>query len=113
MARVHLSPEAKAEIRAVLRRTREEWGVRQAEAYSRLIAEARHTIGLMPTLGKARPEIAPDARTYHIGKPGRPARHLLAYHVLEDGKLVEVVAFLHDAMDFRHHWPRQHGREND
>jgi plasmid stabilization system protein ParE len=76
MARVHLSPEAKAEIRAVLRYTRQEWGVWQAEAYSQLIAEARRAIGLTPMLGKARPEIAPDARTYHIGKPGRPARHL-------------------------------------
>jgi toxin ParE1/3/4 len=40
----------------------------------------------------------PSVRTYHLAKPGRPARHLIVYRIGPD-RDVQVIRVLHDAMD--------------
>jgi toxin ParE1/3/4 len=50
--------------------------------------------------------VAPQAelRTLHIGRRGRRARHLILFRVVPDGA-VEVLRFLHDAMDLPRYLP--------
>ena len=53
-------------------------------------------------LARPRPEIGRGLRTLRIARPGRRASHFLLYRIAEDGA-VEVVRFLHDAMDLPRH----------
>jgi plasmid stabilization system protein ParE len=41
---------------------------------------------------------------FHVRQPGRSARHVLFYRIGPTGT-VQVVRFLHDAMDFDQHLP--------
>jgi toxin ParE1/3/4 len=104
MARVIRSPRAKRDMVEVLLRTNERWGIDQARAYAELIQDALVAIAKDPRCGKARDDIRPGVRALHIGQRGRPARHVLFYRINAKGT-VEVVRFLHDAMDFRQHLP--------
>lgn len=88
----------------VLHYTLEEFGEAKYLEYRDLIGLALKALEATPTAGKHRPEIHPDAWTYHIARPGRKARHLFLYRIRES---VEVARFLYDAMDL----PRQRPRE--
>lgn len=69
----------------------------------------------------ARPEIAADARTYHLRHSrgrGRPAtvrvarpRHFLLYRVRHDGQL-EIGRVLHDSMNLKRHRSDDYGAES-
>jgi toxin ParE1/3/4 len=104
MARVIYSPQAKRDIVEVLEYTRERWGKAQARAYGELIKAALEAVAVAPQRGKPRAALAPGMLAYPIGQPGRPARHVLFYRVGAAG-VVEIVRFLHDAMDFERHLP--------
>jgi len=101
---VVIHPRAEAQIVDVLSYTLTEFGEAKYLDYRGLIALALETLETTPTAGKRRPEIHPDAWTYHIARPGRNARHLFLYRIRV---AVEVACFLHDAMDL----PRQRPRE--
>jgi len=100
-----LTDAAKADIRAVLRRTREQFGPLQVPKYRALLAEARKRIRENPNLGHTREGLPPEWRLFHIGQRGRPARHFLLYIVREAEGGVIVLRVLHDAMDIPRHWP--------
>ena len=99
-----ISPSARAQIREVLVFTRDRFGVLKAREYSLLIRLALRELDENADVGKRRPEIHPDAWTYHIGKRGKKARHLFLYRIRET---VEVARFLYDAMDLPHHVPEE------
>ncbi|HEU4410579.1 MAG TPA: type II toxin-antitoxin system RelE/ParE family toxin [Polyangiaceae bacterium] len=106
MARVVYSPRAKRDITEVLEYTRERWGKEQAREYGELIRAALRAVAATPRRGKPRPALGPGLFAYHIGQPGRPARHVLFYRVGADATdAVEIVRLLHDAMDFGRHLP--------
>lgn len=104
MSTVVILPRANAEIIDVLDFTREQFGEAKYLEYRELISLALATLEATPTAGKYRPEIHPDAWTYHIGRSGRKARHLFLYRIRE---VAEIARFLYDAMDLPRQRPRQ------
>jgi toxin ParE1/3/4 len=92
-----------ADIEDALRHTRRTFGIRKFEEYAALIEEAFEALAGDPEAGHSRPDIDPEAWTYHIGKRGRRARHVLLYRIV-NSELVEVLALAYDAMDLPRHW---------
>ena len=107
MARAIRSPRAKRDIVEVLKYTKARWGEAQAREYAALIKEAIAVIASDPQRGRSRTAARPGILAYHISQSGRPARHFLFYRVGTVGTsgTVEIVRFLHDAMDFDQHIP--------
>lgn len=101
---VRVLPEARAEIRDVLRYTRDEFGARKLQEYRELVRDALRTIAENPHAGRAQPDVHPDLRTYHIAQRGKRARHFVLYRVARDG-VVEIGGLLHDAMLLELHLP--------
>lgn len=99
--RVIRSAQASRDIIEVLAYTKERWGIIQAREYRNLVKEAIETIAKDPGRGRARDDVRPGIRAFHIAQRGRPARHILFYRL--GSSTVEIVRFLHDAMDFGRH----------
>ena len=95
---------AAQDIEAVLTVTWRSFGEVQYEAYRRLIHDALVEIATDPCGARvrARPEIHEQARTLHIGRIGKPARHFFLFRIAEDN-VVEVARLLHDRMEIRRH----------
>jgi toxin ParE1/3/4 len=102
--RIRVLPEARTEIRDVLRYTRDEFGARKLKEYRELIRDALSVIAEDPSIGRTHPDVHPELRTHHIAKRGKRARHVVLYRVARDGT-VEVGGLLHDAMLLEHHLP--------
>ena len=106
--RLRISTAAVRDIEQVLAHTLQEFGLRQYEQYKDLIRTALADIVANPNRPSARrPELHPDARTFHLARPGRDARHFLLYRVV--GEFVDVGRLLHDSMDLRRHLPKGFG----
>jgi toxin ParE1/3/4 len=108
--KLRISRQAWNDLLDVKAYTLEQYGWGQLEEYESLIEEALERIVGDPASGKERTELQPGVRSRHIGQPGRRARHSFFYRVSSDGA-VEVIRFLHDAMDFVRHLPE--GGEGD
>jgi toxin ParE1/3/4 len=102
--RLLLTARAERDIRATLRFTASCWGAAQTASYRTLTSAAFAELMNDPQgpTSRARDEIRPGVRTLHIGRAGRPAHHLLVYRVSAAGD-IEVLRFLHDAMELRRH----------
>jgi toxin ParE1/3/4 len=110
MSRFRVSSLAEADIEAILEWTHEHFGENARVRYEALllraildIASGRSGLGSVSC-----PEIAADARIYHIkhsrdritrliGRVRRP-RHFLLYRLDSDG-VIEISRVLHDSMD--------------
>jgi toxin ParE1/3/4 len=101
MTRVILSPRARRDLAEVFTYTRDRWGAPKAREYAELTRQALVAIAKDPRCGKPREDIRPGVLAFHIT---RPARHILFYRIDATGT-VEVIRFLHDAMDFARHLP--------
>src|SRR4051794_5422059 len=103
---LRISTRAVRDIEEVLAHTLEHFGASQQEGYRSLIRDALRDISTDPVVfpAKHRPELRRGARTFHIGRRGRPARHFFLYRVSEQG-FVEVARLLHDSMDLEQHLP--------
>jgi toxin ParE1/3/4 len=103
---LRFSREAVRDIEEALAYTREQFGERKFEQYRDLIQEALARIAADPDNPQARrrPEIHPDARTLHLARRGKRARHYLLYRVAADGH-VDVGRLLHDSMELKRHLP--------
>ncbi|HEX3473511.1 MAG TPA: type II toxin-antitoxin system RelE/ParE family toxin [Kofleriaceae bacterium] len=95
------SPQASRDIIEVLAYTKKRWGIAQAREYRKLLKEAVEVIAKDPGRGKPRDDVRLGIRAFHISQRGRPARHILFYRL--GASTLEIVRFLHDAMDFGHH----------
>jgi toxin ParE1/3/4 len=82
--------------------THHRFGARKAQDYRGLIADAFAALEADPRAGVRRPDVHPEAWTYHIAQRGRRGRHLFLYRVRETA---EIARFLHDVMDYARHWP--------
>lgn len=102
MARLIRSPLAQRDIIKVLKYTKEHWGNVQACEYRQLINDALVAIASYPQRGRSYSSVRPNILAYPIRQPGRPARHILFYRIARTGT-VEIVRFLHEAMDFDEH----------
>jgi plasmid stabilization system protein ParE len=97
--KVALTDAAKADVRRILRTTRDQFGAAQVPRYRALISEARRQLSAHPYLGHGREDLPPHWRLFHIARRGRPARHFFLYVVNDAEQRVVVLRVLHDAMD--------------
>ncbi|MBW8881911.1 MAG: type II toxin-antitoxin system RelE/ParE family toxin [Asticcacaulis sp.] len=111
--RIRLSRRVEADYIEILDTTVEKFGPRQAEIYERHLLAALTALEGGPDLRGSvlRPEVRTDLRTYHIARLGVSARHVICYRALE-GRVIEVLRILHDAMDLPRHIPEQ-GKTSD
>ena len=104
--RIRLGREAERDFSAILRYTADNFGGRQAGLYKTLLIDALAALGDGPDIpgSAARDEIAPGLRTLHVSRRGRPGRHFILYRAGQ-GRVVEILRILHDAMDLARHVP--------
>jgi len=100
-----LGAEAERDFANIVTWTAEQFGARQAEAYTDLLLAAVETLARDPLGGatKARDnDIGAGFRSLHVARPGR---HILLYRL--EGERVLIVRILHDSMELSRHLPRQ------
>lgn len=101
---IRISTQARRDIEEVLAWTSREFGATQYDEYRSLIREAIEEIARNPEAARRRPELHESARTFHIGRRGRRARHFFLLRVANDG-VVEIARLLYDGMDLASHLP--------
>jgi toxin ParE1/3/4 len=116
MARFRLSPPAERDIEAILAWTHEHFGERGRLRYEALLVRAIQDVADDPPRpgSRARPELTPGARTYHLrlsrdrnvpaGDRGRRPRHFRLYRARPDEPVV-LGRIRHDGMDLVRHLP--------
>ena len=121
MIRYVISPAAEQDIESILAWTHDRFGSQARLRYEALLVRAIIDVAddAERTGCRARPEIAPEARTYHLWhsrdrvEPAsdrvRRPRHLLLFRIRED-RSVEIGRVLHDAMDLAGHLPPEYDR---
>jgi toxin ParE1/3/4 len=109
---VRILPIVHRDVEDALRFTLQTFGERKYEEYRALIRLAIEEIAEDPDhpRSKHRPDIHERARTFHIGRRGRRARHFLLYRIADDG-VVEFARFLYDGMDLSQHVPSEYRAE--
>lgn len=101
---IRISAQAQRDIEDALAWTLKEFGESKYDEYRELIREALVDIAMNPDAARRRPELHASARTFHIARRGRRARHFLLLRVAPDG-IVEIGRLLHDGMDLQLHLP--------
>jgi plasmid stabilization system protein ParE len=110
--RFPLTAATRQDIRDALAFTKKRYGDAKARDYASLIRLALHAITSDARAGKPRPEIDPDAFAYAIARPGRKARHLFLYEIV-DGE-ARIYGLFYDGMDLPAHWQeRNEGTADD
>ncbi|RYG77220.1 type II toxin-antitoxin system RelE/ParE family toxin [bacterium] len=101
---MRLTRAARRDIVDALQTSRNEFGERKATEYDQLVQLSLREIAMNPTGVRSRPreDLAPAARTMHIARHGRNARHLFVY-VIEPNGTVRVLRLLYDSMDLKRH----------
>ena len=116
MPQYRISNAARADIVDILRLSQTQFGDQARQRYQALILAALQTLADTPyRIGsQERNELAPGLRSYHLvysrqqskhphGTVKSP-RHVVFYRVAND-EVIEVVRFLHDAMEVQLHLP--------
>ncbi|MGC4089452.1 MAG: type II toxin-antitoxin system RelE/ParE family toxin [Polyangiaceae bacterium] len=99
MARRFLQPPpiVRQDISEALVFTRARFGDAKALEYVALIKLALQELTKNPRAGRHRPDLDPDVWVMHIGKPGRNARHLFLYEIVDEK--AQLYGFFYDGMD--------------
>jgi toxin ParE1/3/4 len=92
-----LSPRAKADLDEIWDYTEDQWGVAQAETYTRALWQRIEAVAAKPSMGEGCSDIRRGYRKIPSGS------HVLFYCLTADG--IDVVRILHERMDFEHHIP--------
>lgn len=87
-----LPQAAEADLRAVIRYSRDEWGTEQARSYAGAIEQAIQQLVDHPHRHRALPAVHPDVRIARCG------RHLI-FALPMDGGPTLILAILHECMD--------------
>jgi len=107
--RIRLASAAEADFDQILQWTAEHFGKAQADVYSQTLLAALDALKEGPTLidVKVRDELSKGVLTLHAARSGRKARHLIVFRAESghDGKIIQVLRILHDAMDIQRHLP--------
>ncbi|MCB9865426.1 MAG: type II toxin-antitoxin system RelE/ParE family toxin [Phycisphaerales bacterium] len=111
---IRLLPAAQQDIQDALQHTWRQFGARKYGDYVLLIREALDLIATDPdgVRCRRRPEIHAQARTLHLRRPGRAARHFLLFRLTDDGT-VEVARMLYDGMELSRHLPDAYRADAD
>ncbi|HJU15155.1 MAG TPA: type II toxin-antitoxin system RelE/ParE family toxin [Stellaceae bacterium] len=107
--KVQVAAAAERDFHEIIRWTRSRFGQDQARIYSAMLMSALRALRAGPrTPGvRARSELGDNLYTLHAAHGGRRARHLILFRISEAPSVVEVLRFLHDAMDLARHLPRE------
>jgi plasmid stabilization system protein ParE len=100
--RFPLTSATRQDIRDALAFTKKRFGDAKARDYASLIRLALHAITNDAHARKPRPEIDPEAFAYPIARPGRNARHLFLYEIVDDE--AHIYGLFYDGMDLPAHW---------
>jgi toxin ParE1/3/4 len=107
---VRLSATAEVDFQNIIEWTLEKFGDMQALVYSDTLLAALNSLTAGPTAPgvRARREIGKGLFTLHVARGGRKGRHFVLFRVDEgrEGRVVDVLRVLHDAMDLSRHVPR-------
>lgn len=107
MFRLRLPSRVRTQIGDVLEHTAREFGQRQLEAYQTLIQQAFTSLEETPFQAAIRRELSPlGVRALSIQRLGKRASHLFLYRINEAEEAVEILAFVHERMDYQRHLPR-------
>jgi plasmid stabilization system protein ParE len=107
-ARLPLTSATRQDIRDALAFTKERFGKAKAQDYASLIRLALHALADNPRAGRPRPDIDPDAFVYPIARPGRNARHLFLYEIVDEA--ARIYGFFYDGMDLPRQWQEREPR---
>jgi toxin ParE1/3/4 len=88
---LNLAPKARADIRTILRSSRQAWGEEQRDIYARQITDAMAALTQFPHLGRLREELRPGLRAHAVGQ------HIIYY--LVDMRVIRVARVLHSRVD--------------
>src|SRR5688572_15372821 len=102
MSGYRLIPAVEADIEEALTHTLAEYGFDKYIDYALLIEEALETLADDPRAGQRREYIHPDARTYRIAQPGRRARHVFLYEIVDD--VAHIYGLVYDGKDLPKQW---------
>jgi toxin ParE1/3/4 len=116
MPQYRISSAARADVLDILRLSQTQFGDQARQRYQTLILAALQVLADTPfRIGSHdRDELAPGLRSYHLIYSRQQAkhthgtvkspRHIVFYRVANDD-VIEVVTFLHDAMELELHLP--------
>lgn len=109
MTRLRLSHTAQADLASILETSRERWGENGEARYAALLAAAMRKTAANPEgpMTKARTDLAPGTRSFHIRHARRGSGveapvHVLYYRVTDAGP-IEILRVLHERMDPHRH----------
>ena len=97
---LRLAAQAELDFSEIVAWTRENFGECQAETYAEtltLAIEALHD-GPEQLGAKARDDIEPGIRIFHVARQGRSGRHFVVFREAPD-QTIDVLRLLHDSMD--------------
>jgi plasmid stabilization system protein ParE len=111
---IRILPAVQTDMEDALCFTLRRFGERKYQEYRDLIHRAIEEIAANPDHPRARrrPELHRSARTFHIARPGKAARHFYLYRIAGDG-VVEFARFLYDGMDLAQHLPPEYSTDAD
>jgi toxin ParE1/3/4 len=106
---VRLTSAAEADLQSIIDWTLEQFGDAQASTYAETIALALAALTDGPTASgvRERSDIAKGLFTLHVARNGRRGRHFVMFRVGSEKQhqWMDVLRFLHDAMDLPRHLP--------
>jgi toxin ParE1/3/4 len=104
---LRFSRRAARDIENVLAHPLKQFCEQKYQEYKTLIHQALADLAAGPNRppAKRRPELHHDARTFHIARPGKRARHFFLYRVVGN-EFIDIGRLLHDAMDLQRHLPK-------
>lgn len=103
-----LSAAARNDFDEIVDWTVDQFGSAQATAYAQALAALISELDAGPSQAgvKERPELGKGMFTLHIARRGRKGRHFVVFRIIDQReKILEVLRFLHDAMDLPRHLP--------
>ncbi len=102
---VRLGRQAEQDYVEILQWTAKTFGERQASTYAETMSRAIEALEDGPdVLGvRARDDIQPGIRTFHVARHGFAGRHFVVFRVA--GSHINVLRLLHDSMDLPRHLP--------
>jgi toxin ParE1/3/4 len=111
---IRLGAAAELDFANILKWTTENFGARQSRVYRNTIVQAIGELADGPDVAgsKARDEIIPGLRTFHVARRGRRGSHFLMYRIAPNST-IEIVRILHDRMDLQRHVPLARGGETE
>lgn len=106
---VRLTATAEADFRKIVHWSAREFGERQARNYALTLSQALEALADGPAIvgARHREDIGRGLLSLHVARGGRKGRHFVIFRARRegDGRTIEVLRILHDAMDLPRHVP--------